>query len=123
MNGKKKPFKVWRFSRFIASIILGFILPLSYALLAAVFDIYFNHGRASKLGLPVTWPKLFLYLFINQVSSKNFEVIFWVLLLGGNILVYGLLVYFVLTVATLLRSSRNEVVLLPPAPNSNEESA
>lgn len=123
MSKEIRPFKLWRFSRFVCSLILAFIFLLSYSAIAIVIDVNFNNGRGSNVGLPVTWPRLVvLYLSMGQLSTEAYKVIVVVLLVGGNLLIYGCLVYSALTALSLLRQTRSAVVELPPAPTQSEKS-
>jgi len=99
-----------RVKRLILSLVCGFAFPFLYSLIAAPLSSYVENERLRMLlGFPVRWP-LLIYRPVIFLPTA----ILFLLLLGGNVLVYGTLSYFILW----KRSSRRTHEIEPPPPPS-----
>jgi|ERR1051326_4774254 hypothetical protein len=97
------------------SLILGFLLPLSYALLLSfVFD-FVKRPTPQVLVWPFGWPRPLWILLLGRQPLQA-DLIFGIVFLAVcNVLLYGSIVYAVLSVLSLLRRKPVDSEL-PPLP-------
>jgi hypothetical protein len=106
--------QIFSLKRAVVSLILGFLLPLSYAfLLSETFD-YLRRPAPEFLAWPFAWPRpLWIFLMGRQPSESD--------LIGGivfiascNILLYGSMTYVALLILSRLRGKPMEIGEPPP---------
>ena len=92
--------------------LLGFLLPLSYAVtLSEVFD-YIGEPTPAFMVMPFGWPRpIWIFLMGHQSTDFDIFIIFWVLC---NVALYGAFSYGALTMLAVLR--RKHVEYEPPPP-------
>jgi hypothetical protein len=91
------------YKRLALSVVLGFLVPLSYAFILSLADDYFHDLPSDWLAVPFGWP---LQLWDFVAGRHPWErpiwgrLIFWIL---GNIALYGMIVYVGLTILVFIR--------------------
>lgn len=119
-NGSKGFTNLARFfsiKRLLLSVVLGFLLPLAYALtLSFVSDIT---GKAAPdfMVAPFGWPRPLWVLLLGRQPT---EADVWggiLFLVACNILLYGTIVYVALLMFSLFRRKRADYVTPPPPEN------
>jgi hypothetical protein len=111
---KLNPMRVLSIKRMVLSIVLGFLLPLSYAFALSEISDFTGKTPPDLMVMPFGWPRpLWVFLMGRQPREAD--------LLGGllfialcNIAAYGAIVYAFLTMLSLLRRKQVEHQLPPP---------
>lgn len=105
---------IFSWKRLVISLVLGFLLPLSYAvLLSQVFD-YTGTSTPQFLVMPFGWPRP-LWIFLMGRQPTEDDLLMGVLFVAVcNIALYGTVVYVSLFTLSLLR--RKQTVDEPPPP-------
>ncbi|HEU5237018.1 MAG TPA: hypothetical protein VFU37_07740 [Pyrinomonadaceae bacterium] len=108
--------RIFSIKRLALSLILGFVLPLSYAfVLSEGFDLL-QRPTPQFLVWPFGWPRPLWILLMGRQPSEG-DLIAGILFMAlGNILVYGFIVYCLLGVFALLRKKPIEIGPAPPPP-------
>lgn len=108
--------RVFSWKRLVLSLVLGFLLPLSYAvLLSKVFD-YTGQSTPQFLAMPFGWPRP-LWIFLMGRQPREEDLLPGLLFMAiCNIALYGTLVYLTLFGLSLLRKNRTEHEPVPPPP-------
>ena len=98
------------------SLVLGFLLPLSYAfLLSQVFD-HLGKITPQFLVMPFGWPRP-LWIFLMGRQPREDDLAVGLLFMAVcNIALYGILVYISLFSLSLLRRKQTEDEPVPPPP-------
>jgi hypothetical protein len=96
--------------RLAISAFLGFLLPFLYAVVVGPLSPYFKDNRTLNFYamVPIRWPLIILEHFMVFPESAVAAVL---LIVGGNVLLYGSLTYFVLFAL----SKRKRTIQLPPS--------
>lgn len=110
--------RLFSFKRLCLALLLGFLLPFSYAFALSLLTHYTGPKMPGFLIIPVGWPLNIFVALIGQIDESNMVswAIFFVL---ANITLYGTLSYAALSMLTLIRHKRNEP--LPPLPTPTPE--
>ena len=108
--------RIFSWKRLVFSLVLGFLLPLSYAiLLSQVFD-YTGTLTPQFLVMPFGWPRP-LWIFLMGRQPREDDLLGGLLFVAGcNVALYGILVYFSLFALSLLRRKQPEDSPVPPPP-------
>jgi hypothetical protein len=109
--------RIFSFKRIVLSIILGFLLPLSYAFLLSETYDFLQIPTPQFLVWPFGWPRpLWILLMGRQPLESD--------LIGGiifisicNIVLYGSIVYVALLILWLLKRKPRDGGL-PPSPKA-----
>lgn len=110
----KSKVRIFSWKRLVLSLVLGFLLPLSYAvLLSQVFD-YTGKLTPEFLVTPFGWPRPLWIFLMGRQPTENDLLIGLLFIAVCNIALYGTIVYISLFGLSLLR--RKQTVDEPPPP-------
>jgi|ERR1043166_4027360 hypothetical protein len=114
----KGRFRVFSLKRLLLSIVLGFLIPFSYAL------ILFKLGRLRRsifeiVIAPIRWPFSLVMFFLGRQPTNAELPAALIFLIVCNVALYGSLIYLVLLAVAAVRRKR-AVVPPPPLPNALE---
>jgi hypothetical protein len=110
-------FSIWRL---LISLVLGFLLPLSYAVAFSLLSDYTGSSLPESMTYPFGWPRpLWIVLMGHQPTEGDimFGIVFMALC---NIAVYGTLTYIALSAIQLLRRKPADPEL-PPLPHISSQ--
>jgi hypothetical protein len=110
----KRRFRIFSIKRLLLSIVLGFLIPASYAF--ALFKLgHFRRSIFEVVITPIRWPlSLVMFLLGREPSNEELPAAF-VFLIVCNIALYGSLIYLILLAVAAVRRKR-ESLPLPPLP-------
>jgi hypothetical protein len=109
--------KIFSITRFLVSVVLGFLLPLSYALLRIKL---FGSELHTWLDMPLRWP-FHLWTAILGLPNDDLAVTVVILCIVSNVLLYGAISYFALLAFAIARRKPEELPA-PPQPELNHSS-
>jgi hypothetical protein len=108
--------RIFTWKRLVFSLVLGFLIPLSYAiLLSQVFD-YIGKSTPEFLVMPFGWPRPLWIVLMGRQPREGDLVIGLLFIAFCNIALYGILVYFSLFALSMLRRKQPEDGPVPPPP-------
>jgi len=88
--------------RLLLSAIGGVIIPFCYSIIAGPLSTYTeNRTLHLLLDIPIGWPRLLYFYLYPPFSKDSFadnEIAFLLYIIGCDIVLYALLVYFILWV-------------------------
>ena len=118
VNNVGSEMRVFRIKRLALAMVLGFLLPLSYAFILSMTMDYLGIGAAPKfLVAPFGWPRP-LWIWLMGRYPTDEDVLFGVLFMAlSNTVVYGGIMYAVLSALALVRK-KPEVHAPPPKPSA-----
>jgi hypothetical protein len=97
-------------------LILGFIVPLSYAFILSETSDLLGRATPDFLVWPFGWPRPIWILLMGRQPSEN-DLISGILFMAiGNILLYGMIIYLALLVLSLIRRKQPDIAPSPPPP-------
>ena len=106
--------KIFSIKRALLSCLLGLLLPFCYAvLLSEAFD-YARRPTPQFLAWPFGWPRPLLVLLLGRQPTREDIVGGLIFFAACNILLYGTVVYFALTMRSVVRSRRADYGPPPP---------
>jgi hypothetical protein len=98
----------------ILSVILGFLVPLSYAFALSEIADYTGKTAPDFLVWPFGWPRPLWILLMGRQPRESDLLIGILFMALCNIALYGAVVYVALSLATLLRRKQMHDDLPPP---------
>lgn len=117
----KRRFKIFSIKRLLLSIVIGFLIPISYGFML------FNLGRFRRsvfevVITPIRWPlSLLMFVLGRQPSNQELPAAFAFAILCNTAL-YGTITYLVLLAVAAVRRER-AALPLPPLPDPLESDA
>jgi hypothetical protein len=104
------------------SILCGIAFPLCYAAVAGPLSTHVEFSKIRLLlDMPVKWPRhLYSYLFRPFIGDSllDNETIFFLFIIGSDVLLYTFVSYFVLWMFSVSRRAEIKGNALPPPPPS-----
>lgn len=107
--------RVFSMKRVLVSLVLGFLLPLSYALLLSFAYDFLKKPTPQFLVWPFGWPRPLWILLMGRQPSEADLLSGIAFMAACNVLLYGSLVYVSLFVLSLIRRQPTEAEP-PPLP-------
>lgn len=106
--------------RLLMSVAGGFVLPIVVACITGPLSTY-TEDRTLRLllDIPTGWPRILYFRFgdpLSQGSLSNNETLFFVFIIGCDILLYAILTYVALSAFSMLRRKGVEYGQPPPPP-------
>jgi hypothetical protein len=112
---KRSRLRIFSIKRILLSIVLGFLVPFSYALGLSLFGDYTGTVVPQSLVYPFGWPRP-LWIFLMGRQPLESDIIGGIVFLTiCNIALYGTLSYLALSGLQLLRHKPADPDL-PPSP-------
>ena len=106
--------RIFSIKRLGLAVVLGFLLPFSYAFTLSEVADYTKQRIPDSLVMPFGWPRP-IWIFLMGRQPTEADIIGGIIFLAlCNIALYGALSYAALTLLSLLR--RKEVEFEPPPP-------
>lgn len=107
--------RVFSIKRLGMSLVLGFLLPLGYAIFLSELYDFLKKPTPQFLAWPFGWPRP-LWIFLMGRQPTEDDLVFGIAFMAAcNVLLYGLLVYVSLSVLSRIRR-RPVHDELPPLP-------
>lgn len=104
--------RIFSLKRLVLSIVLGFLLPLSYAVILSLASDLTGRVAPEFLVTPFGWPRR-LWIFLLGRHPSDYDVVGGLVFMAlSNIALYGAAAYAVLLAVSVIR--RKRVVLNPP---------
>jgi hypothetical protein len=116
MPKKNARIRIFSIRRILIACVLGFLVPLSYAITLSLVSDYTGKPMGNFMVYPFGWPRpLWIFLIGHQPSDDDI-ILGIVFLAFCNIALYGTLIYVVLSALQFLKY-KPAVLGLPPSPD------
>jgi hypothetical protein len=113
-KGFTKVVRLFSLKRIILSVVLGFLLPLVYALTLSLLSDMTGKTTPAFMVVPFGWPRP-LWVFLMGRQPTEADVLSGLLFIAAcNILLYGTIVYVALLMLALFSSKRVDYQSPPP---------
>ena len=106
--------------RILFSVVVGFLVPLSYAVALSVFSDYTGKSVPDFMVYPFGWPRP-LWIFLIGRQPLEGDIILGIVFLAlCNVALYGTLIYIAMSGVQLLKLKPANPTLPPPPPSPVE---
>jgi|SRR5882672_278945 len=120
MTKKTSRIRIFSIKRILLSCVLGFLIPLSYAVALSLFSDYTGRFIPELMVYPFGWPRP-LWIFLMGRQPLESDIILGIVFLAlCNVALYGMLVYIGLSALQFLRH-KPAGPELPPMPQLSSQ--